>query len=231
MIDAVPNQTTIPIYADEIVSIGSIPKDKIIGIICSGVMGDLTISELDLFAVTPLSDAVPTYTACINVLKNKGIDTRAISKEIFKLNVSEINTQEDLDYANKVIDNANKQITQRLQWLFDKELGKQNCTVMDVIQHYNTNNLPVYTNAEELIKEAYDNRSDKDIDDMCKRNSLRRPRMGECIIDRYNDPNYYWYPFIKGTWTPTGFETTLIRELPSPAQPANGVPSLSKLEL
>lgn len=135
-------------FVDEGFVYKSIKKDNIAGIIINSKTQSKLIRNCSIIGDSAEGSIIPITKSMIALLKSNGIETSSAIKDLeVKLNRVMNNIKRDPLEQNKKVKEIRNQIDQLLgeavQQLYNKKLRKSDATLMDVIQYYNTNELPI----------------------------------------------------------------------------------------
>ena len=137
-------------FDDEEFHIGSIPVSNIIGIILNKELSQKKATDLQLFKGMGTGFVDSTCDVIIKYLRKNGIED---------INIEEINNiknekntldSQGLDFLDKMkreemlIAELNSIIVNYLEKFFKQVLGKDDISIMDIIEHYNDRRLPIY---------------------------------------------------------------------------------------
>lgn len=135
-------------FVDEGFVYKSIKKDNIAGIIINSRTQSKSIRNCSVIGNPALGSIIPITESMIALLKSNGIETSSAIKDLeVQLNRVMDDKEENFLEKDKKVEKIRYKIDQLLgeavQQFYNKKLEKSDATLMDVIQHYNTNELPI----------------------------------------------------------------------------------------
>lgn len=135
-------------FVDEGFVYKSIKKDNIAGIIINSRTQSKSIRNCSVIGNPALGSIIPITESMIALLKSNGIETSSAIKDLeVQLNRvmddKEVNFLEKDKKVEKIRYKIDQLLGEAVQQFYNKKLEKSDATLMDVIQHYNTNELPI----------------------------------------------------------------------------------------
>ena len=135
-------------FVDEGFVYKSIKKDNIAGIIINSRTQSKSIRNCSVIGNPALGSIIPITESMIALLKSNGIEISSAIKELeVQLNRvmddKEVNFLEKDKKVEKIRYKIDQLLGEAVQQFYNKKLEKSDATLMDVIQHYNTNELPI----------------------------------------------------------------------------------------
>lgn len=135
-------------FVDEGFVYKSIKKDNIAGIIINSKTQSKSIRNCSVIGNPALGSIIPITESMIALLKSNGIETSSAIKDL-EVQLNRVMDDKEVNFLekDKKVEKIRYQIDQLLgeavQQFYNKKLEKSDATLMDVIQHYNTNELPI----------------------------------------------------------------------------------------
>ena len=135
-------------FVDEGFLYKSIKKDNIAGIIINSRTQSKSIRNCSVIGNPALGSIIPITESMIALLKSNGIETSSAIKDL-EVQLNRVMDDKEVNFLekDKKVEKIRYQIDQLLgeavQQFYNKKLEKSDATLMDVIQHYNTNELPI----------------------------------------------------------------------------------------
>ena len=135
-------------FVDEGFVYKSIKKDNIAGIIINSRTQSKSIRNCSVIGNQALGSIIPITESMIALLKSNGIETSSAIKDL-EVQLNRVMDDKEVNFLekDKKVEKIRYQIDQLLgeavQQFYNKKLEKSDATLMDVIQHYNTNELPI----------------------------------------------------------------------------------------
>ena len=135
-------------FVDEGFVYKSIKKDNIAGIIINSRTQSKSIRNCSVIGNPALGSIIPITESMIALLKSNGIETSSAIKDL-EVQLNRVMDDKEVNFLekDKKVEKIRYQIDQLLgeavQQFYNKKLEKSDATLMDVIQHYNTNELPI----------------------------------------------------------------------------------------
>ncbi len=144
-------------FDDEEFHIGSIPVSKITGIILNKGLSQSKVTDLQLFKGMGSGFVDSTCDVIIKYLQKNGIEDINIEEINNILNKKNTLDSQGLDFLDKMkreemlIAELNSIIVNYLEKYFKQVLGKDDISIMEIIEHYNDRRLPIYDELGILI--------------------------------------------------------------------------------
>ena len=135
-------------FVDEGFVYKSIKKDNIAGIIINSKTQSKSIRNCSVIGNPALGSIIPITESMIALLKSNGIETSSAIKDL-EVQLNRVMDDKEVNFLekDKKVEKIRYQIDQLLgetvQQFYNKKLRKSDVILMDVIQHYNTNELPI----------------------------------------------------------------------------------------
>ena len=135
-------------FVDEGFVYKSIKKDNIAGIIINSRTQSKSIRNCSVIGNPALGSIIPITESMIALLKSNRIETSSAIKDL-EVQLNRVMDDKEVNFLekDKKVEKIRYQIDQLLgeavQQFYNKKLEKSDATLMDVIQHYNTNELPI----------------------------------------------------------------------------------------
>ena len=135
-------------FVDEGFVYKSIKKDNIAGIIINSKIQSKSIKNCSVIGDSALGSIIPITESIVVLLKSNGIETSSAIKDL-EVQLNRVMDDKEVNFLekDKKVEKIRYQIDQLLgeavQQFYNKKLEKSDATLMDVIQHYNTNELPI----------------------------------------------------------------------------------------
>lgn len=177
-------------FMDEGFVYRSIKKENIAGIIINSETQSKSIRDCSVIGNPALGSIIPITESTIGLLKSNGIETSSAIKDLeVQLNRVMDNKKIEFLERNLKIEEIRHQIDQLLgeavQQFYNKKLGKSDATLIDVIQHYNTNELPIL--------------NENDVRSQCKGIQIEQPISRKSFVEMMAIPSQENIANIKDT--------------------------------